>query len=144
MSKTGKIILGILITAAVVLTLCLVFKKQLAALIAKLKGAGANDTIMAPFAKADAGEYVPPTNNSGSSSTDGALPQPNYKSANGNRLLKKGTTGNEVVILQTKLNNTLTTDKLIPDGVFGELTKQALLKQCGRISITLNIAKTLF
>jgi hypothetical protein len=144
-TKTNKIMITILVVAALLLTTYLLFTKQIMTAYYKLT---------AP--KKDASDvYAPAENNSGSGggksnsprelpNVDGAddapLPVPNYKSANYSKMLKKGSKGNEVVILQIKMNDFLPSgniQKLVADGDFGNDTAKALKHLTGYNTISL-------
>jgi hypothetical protein len=77
-----------------------------------------------------------PGNTNAGGGTGASAPQytPNYSTANLDVMLRKGAKGNEVLILQTELNNYLpqgSTTKLTTDGKFGEKTRLALVQVVG-------------
>ena len=67
--------------------------------------------------------------------------RPNSTGTNGidrNKTLSYGSRGVEVKLLQEWLNNRGATPPLVIDGIFGELTKAALVAETGRSSTTLD------
>lgn len=55
-----------------------------------------------------------------------------------NKILSYGSRGVEVKLLQEWLNNRGATPQLVLDGIFGELTLEALIQETGRESTTLD------
>jgi hypothetical protein len=127
-----------IVIGLVIIIVYIVYRKRINSYVMSLVGGKINSEVPGEFA----GQFEPqqidqvkptvlPAVVGASGGSSGSAPQyvPNYNTANLDVKLMKGSKGNEVLILQTELNEYLpqgTTAKLVADGKFGQKTQDAL------------------
>jgi hypothetical protein len=137
--NTSNVLIWILAIVAVLLCTYLLFTKQIMAAYYKLKAPKINAS--------DTDAPITPNNgNAGNTPSPKYLPnveggnneplKANYQTANYKKMLRKGSKGNEVLILQIKMNDYLV-NKIVADGNFGPATEKALKSLTGYITISL-------
>ena len=151
--KYQKILFVLLLIIAAFLVMYLIFGKKIKAYLLSKTNSGnvVNSDISIDTAKdymAKNNINTPPSgaDSTGSSNSGylpnasgASMPQPNYKTANVNTILRKGSKGNEVLILQlVMLENTQSWNPtVIADGKFGNATLDLLKRFTGRETITI-------